>query len=462
MPNRGSGRRAGRAAHVAVAMVAMLVSGCFHAGPAVKQAMTSAAAIPAGSIETAQRHGAGGTGAPFDLDKPAVERHVAAFQSHRRSFFDRALGRGAKYVPSMVDILAREGLPRELVYLPLIESGYRPDAVSPAGAAGPWQFIPETGRRYGLRIDALVDERRDPIRSTHAAVQYLKDLHDMFGDWELSLAAYNSGEMRVARILANQKVDDFWDMRERGYLPSETREYVPSFLAAVRIATAPESYGFEAPDHEPLHFETVEVEKQVSLRTAADLCGASHSELAELNPALRRGISPSGYALRVPAGKAEPLRVALASYVEPARPMIVARATRSSRNHARMAKSRSRSGRIVKVSETARRLARADRVSRKSVTMATNSRKSSCARVDDARAAKSGARAGARMAKERAGKPEVRSGSRGAPRITVLAKQDTRERTRRGDSVARTRGSASKGGSAGGKGGGVRRTPRRG
>jgi hypothetical protein len=170
-----------------------------------------------------------------------------------------------------------------------------------------------------LRIVSLVDERRDPIKSTEAASAYLKDLHEMFGDWQLSLAAYNSGEYRVARILADKKdVDDYWDMRDRGYLPSETSAYVPKFLAAVQIARAPQDYGFDAPMHHVAEsYEMVDVDRQVSLRAAADLCGVSPDELAELNPALRRGVTPSGYSLRVPAGKAEPLRIGLATYVEP-------------------------------------------------------------------------------------------------------------------------------------------------
>lgn len=318
--------------HLLLPLVAMLVSGCFHVGPSAKQAMTSAA--PGGGKPPAAHVGPQAQAdEPFDLEKPAIQNRVTAFQTHLRGFFGGALSRGAKYLPSMTDILVREGLPAELAYLPLIESGFRPQAVSPAGAAGPWQFIPATGRRYGLRIDALVDERRDPIKSTHAASLYLKDLHEMFGDWELSLAAYNSGEYRVARILADKKdVDDFWDMRERGYLPSETSAYVPSFLAAVQIARAPEDYGFETPTHTPEHVETVDIERQVSLRTAADFCGVSATELAELNPALRSGVTPSGYSLRVPAGKAEPLRVGLATYVEPVHARRnVARSTRGDR-----------------------------------------------------------------------------------------------------------------------------------
>jgi hypothetical protein len=205
----------------------------------------------------------------------------------------------------------------------------------------------------------MVDERRDPIKSTQAASQYLKDLHEMFGDWELSLAAYNTGEYRVARILADKKdVDDYWDMRDRGYLPSETSAYVPKFLAAVQIARAPEDYGFETPTHHtPEHYETVDVDRQVSLRAAADMCGVSATELAELNPALRQGVSPSGYSLRVPAGKAEPLRIGLATYVEPvhARRNVV-RSTRGGRSGLSIARG-GRSTAVAQGRRTSERLA---------------------------------------------------------------------------------------------------------
>jgi len=334
---------AGRAARVVFFMCivgAVLVSGCFNAGPSVKQAMTSGALGSVSTVASITPPPADAKNAAFDLDKPGVGRHVATFQTDLRNFFHGALMRSAKYVPTMTDMLVREGLPAELAYLPLIESGYRPQAVSPAGAVGPWQFISETGKRYGLRIDALVDERRDPIKSTEAAAQYLKDLHDMFGDWELSLAAYNSGEYRVARIIANTGAPDFWSMRDRGYLPSETSQYVPRFLAAVRIAKAPQDYGFAAPaGMPPFHFETVNVDRQLSLTTAAGMCGVPASELAELNPALRRGITPSGYALRVPTGAAEPLRTALANYGAPVRALQrVARAGRGTRRGTAFAK----------------------------------------------------------------------------------------------------------------------------
>jgi hypothetical protein len=350
MAGGGWWRRARWAMQANLAMVAVFASGCFHLGPSARQAMTSAApkaSISATSIRASQTARVPQT--TFDLHKPEVETRVARFQTHLRDFFDRALLRSAKYVPTITEILVREGLPAELAYVPLIESGYRPQAVSPAGAVGPWQFISETGKRYGLRIDSMVDERRDPIKSTQAAVQYLKDLHGMFGDWELSLAAYNSGEYRVARILAETDVDDFWDMRDRGYLPSETSEYVPRFLAAVRIASAPQRYGFESPTHVPFRFETVRVDRQVSLQTAAGFCGVPTSELAELNPALRRGVTPTGYALRVPAGKAEPLRVALTNYVEP---------TRAARRTRRGTPSGARSSRVAKSGHRVREIAK--------------------------------------------------------------------------------------------------------
>jgi membrane-bound lytic murein transglycosylase D len=327
--------RAGRAARLAFLVGAMLISGCFNAGLSVKQSMTSGApsAVPAVAAPVVAAPAAHQGKASFNLDKPEVSKSVTSFQTDLRDFFHGALARSAKYVPTMTDMLINHGLPAELAYLPLIESGYRPLAVSSAGAVGPWQFIPETGKRYGLRIDSMVDERRDPIKSTEAAAQYLKDLHEMFGDWELSLAAYNGGENRVARILASTSAENFWAMRDRGYLPSETSQYVPRFLAAVRIAKAPQEYGFVAPTGLPFHFETVHVDRQLSLATAAGLCGVAASELVELNPALRRGITPSGYALRVPTGAAEPLRTALANYVEPVRS--VRRVARSERGSVR-------------------------------------------------------------------------------------------------------------------------------
>jgi membrane-bound lytic murein transglycosylase D len=177
---------------------------------------------------------------------------VARFESNRPGSLGSALLRSQQYVPRIAAILRQDGLPPELAYLPLIESAFRPHAVSRAGAVGLWQLAASTGRHYGLRIDRYVDERHDPIKSTRAAARYLKDLHNTFGDWQISLAAYNSGEYALARLRARRPSDGFWELREGGHLHAETADFVPRFLAAVQIAQSPEAHGFEAMTQEPL------------------------------------------------------------------------------------------------------------------------------------------------------------------------------------------------------------------
>jgi membrane-bound lytic murein transglycosylase D len=244
-----------------------------------------------------------------------VQSFVAAFQSELRGTFARSLERGGQYMPKMGSILAEEGVPAELVYLPIIESGFRLNAVSPAGAVGPWQFIRGTGRRYGLRIDRYVDERRDPEKATRAAARYLRDLHSMFDDWHLSLAAYNTGEANVARVRDRAQIDDYWEMIDRGYLPRETREYVPRALAAIEIGTSLEEYGFEKPEaRPPARYDRVTIDKSISLKTVAQLSGTSLAEITELNPALCRGVvPPSGYEVRLPKGTRQTFEVAYAN-----------------------------------------------------------------------------------------------------------------------------------------------------
>ncbi|MFI5367170.1 MAG: lytic transglycosylase domain-containing protein [Candidatus Binatia bacterium] len=250
----------------------------------------------------------------FEFSHPRVDDFVAQFQTNLRGFFSGALSRSGRYVPRMTSILEKEGLPPQLAYLPLIESGFRTHAVSRAGAVGPWQLIPGTGRRYGLRIDRYVDERCDPVKSTQAAARYLKDLHEMFGDWHLSLAAYNTGERNISRILEKGNAGDFWAMSDQGYLYQETEDFVPEFLAAVHIAETPEAYGFDAPEHESVHYDLVMVKRPMPLATVAKLSGASPNEVTELNPALHRGvIPPQGYAVRLPKGTKETFQVAIAN-----------------------------------------------------------------------------------------------------------------------------------------------------
>jgi peptidoglycan lytic transglycosylase D len=250
----------------------------------------------------------------FEFSHPRVDGFVTRFQTNLRGFYSNALSRSGRYVPRMSSILEKEGVPQELAYLPLIESGFQPHAVSRAGAVGPWQLIPGTGRRYGLRIDRYVDERRDPVKSTQAAAKYLKDLHDMFGDWHLSLAAYNTGEQNIVRILEESRTESFWEMSERGYLYDETSNFVPEFLAALHIAETPEAYGFRAPNEEPQRYDLVRIKRPLTLSTVAHLSRASVGEIKELNPALQRGVvPPNGYAVRLPKGSKEAFEVAYAT-----------------------------------------------------------------------------------------------------------------------------------------------------
>ncbi|HVM96907.1 MAG TPA: transglycosylase SLT domain-containing protein, partial [Candidatus Acidoferrales bacterium] len=247
----------------------------------------------------------------FDFSHPRVGDFVYKYQTDLRGFYGRALERSGRYVPRISPILKKEGVPEELAYLPLVESGFQPRAISHSHAVGLWQFIPDTGRRYGLRIDKFVDERRDPVKSTHAAARYLKDLYQMFGDWHLSLAAYNTGEHRISGILERGTAENFWAMSEQGYLYRETEDYVPGFLAALQIAAQPEAYGFEPSTAAPPRYDLVHVGRSCPLSKVAELCGASTEEIKDLNPALHRGlVPPNGYSVRVPKGSKQTFQVA--------------------------------------------------------------------------------------------------------------------------------------------------------
>ena len=240
-------------------------------------------------------------------DHRTVRGALSLFTREMRPSIQESLIRSAKYKPLIDKALDAEKLPRGLAYLPVIESAYLPTLTSRAGAHGIWQFMPETAREYGLRVDWWVDERADPERSTRAAVKFLKDLHRQFDDWPLALAAYNAGPNRVRRALAAQGATTFWELLEESAVPRETRGYVPTFFATLMIASDPASYGFQLglPDGGgPL--PAVEVEGPVSLRYVADVAGVDEATLRELNPALRRAVAPPGkWALRVPANAAE-------------------------------------------------------------------------------------------------------------------------------------------------------------
>ncbi len=234
-----------------------------------------------------------------------VEKEIKSFQGRERRFFLESYKRSGKYREEIVKALREAGLPEELSWLPLIESGFKVRALSRARALGLWQFIPSTGYKFGLNRDVWIDERLDPAKSTAAAIAYLKELHQIFGDWTTVLAAYNCGEGTVLKIIREQQVnylDHFWDLYER--LPRETARYVPRFLATLHIMKNPEKFGFDLgePD-EPLMYEEVPIKKQVHLRTLAKVLGVSYAELKELNPELRHQATPgTSYKIKVPKG----------------------------------------------------------------------------------------------------------------------------------------------------------------
>ncbi len=231
---------------------------------------------------------------------------IRSFTGVKRKAIARALKRSGKYMNILLDILYEHGMPADLVWLVLIESGFRDRVYSWANARGLWQFIAPTGQRYGLKIDWWVDERCDPIKSTHSACKYLKELYDYFGSWELALASYNGGENRTKRCVRVGQTEDFWELRERRFFKAQTRHYVPAFYAAAIIGKDPESFGFDIDYDEPMVFDEVEVCAFFDLETAARCAGTSLDVIRLLNPELRRWCTPGNvesYTLRIPKGK---------------------------------------------------------------------------------------------------------------------------------------------------------------
>jgi membrane-bound lytic murein transglycosylase D len=242
---------------------------------------------------------------PITINKH-VQDEIDSFTIGReRNFFLESYRRAGRHRARIEAALQEAGLPTDLAWLPLIESGFKVTALSPARALGLWQFIPSTGYRYDLNRDKYIDERLDPEESTRGAIEYLEELHGMFGDWTTVLAAYNCGEHRVLQTIQRQNInylDNFWDLYER--LPRETARYVPRFLATLHIVQNPEKYGLdEVAVDAPLQYETVTVSRQTSLKSIARATGIDGDTLNELNAELRRGILPAdGYDLRVPLG----------------------------------------------------------------------------------------------------------------------------------------------------------------
>jgi membrane-bound lytic murein transglycosylase D len=245
---------------------------------------------------------------PLDMNRH-VEAELKLFTTGaEHNYFQEAYNRSGEYRPYIIKALKEAGLPEELSWVPLIESGFKVKALSRARALGLWQFIPSTGYKFGLKRNKFIDERIDPYKATTAAISYLKELHNMFGDWATVLAAYNCGEGRVLRVIRTQNInylDNFWDLYER--LPRETARYVPRFMATLHIVKNPAKYGLDTTSLAPqLAHETIEVNRQVHLKDIAKTIDMAYSDLKELNPELRYNIlPPEPYPLKVVPGKKE-------------------------------------------------------------------------------------------------------------------------------------------------------------
>lgn len=260
-----------------------------------------------------------------------VQKAINLFTGKDKKWFLKVYARSGKYRPAIVRVLKEAGLPEELSWLPFIESGYSTGAYSKARALGMWQFIASTGYKYGLKRDNWIDERMDPEKSTKAAIAYLKELHQIFGEWTTALAAYNCGEARILRVIRQQKIsymDNFWDLYEK--LPGETAFYVPKYYALQYILEDPAKYGIELPPlEEELKYEKVNVNKQMLLKTLAKEMDVDYNLLKEMNSELRQDVTPaSTYELKVPEGKGEVLMARLEDipvYVPPVPAYVVHR-----------------------------------------------------------------------------------------------------------------------------------------
>ncbi|HUP89717.1 MAG TPA: transglycosylase SLT domain-containing protein [Longimicrobiales bacterium] len=246
-----------------------------------------------------------------------VQHYIDIYTRKNRSTFVAWLRRSGRYRTYIETRLVSAGLPRELVYLPLIESGYDPNASSSASAVGLWQFMSGTARAEGLEVSEYVDERRDPFRSTDAAIRHLRGLQNIFGSWYLSTAAYNAGSGRISRLLkglgypTRSRNETFWEIQDA--LPTETRGYVPGLVAATIIGEYPELFGMQNDRRDQtLRFETVSVPSLTALSTVARAIGVPTEEIKELNPHFIKGVTPPRRwsEVRVPFGTAEHFRLA--------------------------------------------------------------------------------------------------------------------------------------------------------
>jgi membrane-bound lytic murein transglycosylase D len=317
-------------ATAAVSMILALSSVSCATAPPSRSAAASPPQLPASSVATsdvvryraaleeayAQIEARSHSAAPLPIvdvdaglsmeipDHRTIRGALSYFSTDLHDSIQTSLNRSRKYKKMIDSVLGEYKLPKGLAYLPVIESAYTETLTSSAGAHGVWQFMPDTAREYGLRVDWWVDERADFDKSTRAAAAYLRDLYAQFHDWPLTLAAYNAGPGRIRRALADSGSSTFWQLLDAGAIPKETRGYVPTFFAALMIANDPAAYGFQLSDTPPSggDDQRVEIEGPVSLRYVAEAGNIDENVLRQLNPALRRGLVPPGRsAIRVPS-----------------------------------------------------------------------------------------------------------------------------------------------------------------
>lgn len=289
--------------------------------PASLDEILAIATFPDADAETEEAVKADLALTEYDVPIPQNAKVLAAVElltGRLRDYVQESLVRGSKYLPMIQNVFRAEGLPLDLAYIPVIESGFKMNALSKASAKGPWQFMLATAKDHGLQTDWYIDERSDPEKATVAAAKYLKTLHKMFnGDWHLVLAAYNGGLGRLQRAMVRAGDEDFWSLSaSQTHLPRETREYVPLILAAIIVAKNPAQYGLEGVDADPVTYDKVSVPRAVDLRRVAEWTGTTIDEIQTLNPELRRWTTPvrhPNYEVKVPTGTGERLAARLAS-----------------------------------------------------------------------------------------------------------------------------------------------------
>lgn len=270
-------------------------------------------ALPTGSLP--EGNGQKEHAIAIDPENEVVKKYLVLYTQKRKDTVEEALARSARYRPYIETELRKAGLPPELFWLVMAESEYKLHALSRAGAAGLWQFMPFTGRKYGLEVSFWVDERYHPEKATQAAIRYLSDLYQWFGDWHLAMAAYNRGENGIGRDLSFTRATDFKLLYRRGAMPLETRHYVPKFMACVLIGENPGKYGLEPRYESPDRYDEVEIDRPLDLELAAKAAGVDKEAIQRLNPHLRAWCTPpdrKGFKLRVPAGTKEKLLAHLA------------------------------------------------------------------------------------------------------------------------------------------------------